>query len=121
MAELDEAFPKRVMRCSSVAMLRKERMRGLDEAQSEEPPFAPDLAVEILSPGDSKRLLTIKIDAYLRNGSGAVLVVDPPARTVALHDVSGEHLLGSADVVEHHAFADLQIDLAAIFSVLDRY
>lgn len=103
-----------------VAAVLKERLRALRGAQYDEPPFAPDLAIEILSPSDSKRLLKIKIDAYLRKGSKVVLVVDPLARSVVVHDAAGERTLGGTDVFEHSAFPDLQIDLAAVFSILDR-
>ena len=45
-------------------------------------PLAPDIAVEILLPGDRPALLEEKISIYIANGSLAVVVVDPIAKAV---------------------------------------
>jgi Uma2 family endonuclease len=45
----------------------------------------PDLAIEVLSPDDRPREVQERVDEYLGRGVPVVLVVDPAARTVALH------------------------------------
>jgi Uma2 family endonuclease len=48
-------------------------------------PGAPDLAVEVLSPGDTTREVNEKVDAWLSAGSAAVWIIDPLGETVAIH------------------------------------
>ena len=45
---------------------------------------APDLAVEIISPGQDMARLQDKIHFYLLNGVGLVWVIDPEAQTIAV-------------------------------------
>ena len=46
---------------------------------------APDLAVEVLSPGDRPGSVREKVAEWLDAGTEAVWVVDPRARTVTIH------------------------------------
>ena len=48
-------------------------------------PGAPDLAVEVLSPGDRTGEVDEKIDAWLAAGCAAVWVVDPKLETVTVY------------------------------------
>ena len=48
-------------------------------------PGAPDLAVEVLSPGDRTGEVNEKIDAWLSAGCAAVWVVDPKRKTVTIY------------------------------------
>jgi len=48
-------------------------------------PGAPDLAVEVLSPGDTSGEVAEKIDEWLAAGCAAVWVVDPKLRTVTIY------------------------------------
>ena len=45
----------------------------------------PDLLVEVLSPGDSQRLVLDKVGEYLAAGVRLVWVIDPSTRTAACH------------------------------------
>lgn len=104
-----------------VAFVPYERLRGLCEEDREEPPFAPDVAVEIRSPLDKPAVLRRKIELYLAHGSLLVLDVDPQTRTILAHErddssrayACGERFTSATvpwmlfDVDE--AFADLDI------------
>ena len=46
---------------------------------------APDLAVEVLSPGDAADYVEEKVDEWLKAGAGTVWVVSPKRRTVTIH------------------------------------
>lgn len=48
-------------------------------------PGAPDLAVEVLSPGDRTGEVDEKIDAWLTAGCAAVWIVNPKLKTVAVY------------------------------------
>jgi Uma2 family endonuclease len=46
---------------------------------------APDLAVEVLSPGDKAAEVEEKVEAWLSAGASAVWVVDPKRRSITVH------------------------------------
>jgi Uma2 family endonuclease len=104
-----------------ISYLSNERFAELEEgSDSDAPPFAPDVAVEILSPGDSKRRVEHKIGVYLATGSSLVIVVDPRDRSVRLHDAQGVRVLRAGDVIEHPAMPGFSLPLPTLFAVLDR-
>ena len=92
---------------------------GSDEAV-EEPHVAPNVVVEILSPGDRNVIIHHKIAVYLQSGTELVALVDPIARTCALHDCEREQLLGANAIFEHRALPGFSLDLDAVFAELDR-
>ena len=53
-------------------------------------PGAPDLAVEVLSPGDRADEVSVKVENWLSAGCQAVWVVDPRTRTITVHRSSHE-------------------------------
>lgn len=103
-----------------VAYVSNERLRPLSDQEIEIPPIAPDVAVEILSPGDRRVDLDDKIDVYLRAGSSLVIVVDPRRRTVELYD--GEHAvrLNESAAIEHRALPGFSYPVSDLFAVLRR-
>ena len=46
---------------------------------------APDLAVEVISPGDSLEEVEEKVDDYLNAATPLVWVVNPRRRTITIH------------------------------------
>jgi len=66
-------------------------------------PGAPDLAVEVMSPDDTWPEVLEKKDEYLRAGTQAVVIVDPPRERVEIHRPSGvtavDDVLAVDDVV----------------------
>jgi len=52
-------------------------------------PGAPDLAVEVVSPGETYRTVDEKAHAWLTGGAGAVWVVNPSLRTVSVYRPDG--------------------------------
>ena len=86
---------------------------------AEEPHVAPNVVVEIVSPGDRNILIHHKLAVYLQAGTDLVILIDPQALTCTLHDRENERTLRPGDTVEHPALPDLSLDLAAIFAELD--
>ncbi len=103
-----------------IAYVSNARLDGLEGRDLEAPPFAPDVAVEILSPGDRARDIEHKIAVYLGTGAALVIVIDPRERSVRLHDPHGVRELRGDDVLEHPALAGFSLGLRAIFAELDR-
>ena len=61
---------------------------------------APDLAIEVLSPGDRPGYVREKVAEWLEFGTGAVWVVDPYARTLSIHTAgSAPVTLGEGDML----------------------
>ena len=67
-----------------------DRLRGLPESDVQEPPFSPDVAVEVRSPSDRDALIAEKTRLYLSYGAILVLNVDPWSRTLTAHTSSGD-------------------------------
>jgi Uma2 family endonuclease len=62
---------------------------------------APDIAVEMLSPGDRPGEIAQKIRDWVEAGTGVLWIVDPRRRTVAEHRPGHTvRVLGQADVLE---------------------
>jgi Uma2 family endonuclease len=62
---------------------------------------APDLAVEVLSPGNTRREIAAKVGEYLAAGGRAVWVIDPKRRTVTVHRPGREpETLGADDLLD---------------------
>ena len=103
-----------------LAYVRNERLRELSDAEIEAPPLAPDVAIEILSPGDNPAHVVHKIGVYLAAGSLLVIVVDPKDRSVTLHDPEGSRVLRGGDGIAHDAMPGFALPLPALFAALER-
>ena len=101
-----------------IAYLSKESLDELGPAASEAPPRAPEVAVEILSAGESERHLSWKIGAYLAAGTRVVFVVDPPKRTVIAHARDGIERFGPGDTVQHPTMPGFAYAIDAMFEGL---
>ena len=64
--------------------------------------FAPDLAVEVLSPSNTRREIAQKLVEYFASGTRLAWIVDPDARTIAVHHGPGEptSVLTAADALD---------------------
>jgi Uma2 family endonuclease len=103
-----------------ISFVSDARLAELEGHDLEAPPFSPDVAVEIRSPGDRTRNLEHKIAVYLASGSSLVIVVDPRERSVRLHDAGGVRELRGDDVIAHRALPGFALALPALFAPLDR-
>ncbi len=64
-------------------------------------PFAPDLAVEVLSPDDRPKEVREKVGQWLEAGCRAVWVLDPDRREAIVHLPGAEpRVLGEGDFLE---------------------
>jgi len=87
------------VRAPDVAFIRSERVpapgtRGFPE-------LAPDLAVEVRSPGDTRGEVAEKVADWLAAGSALVWVVDSVARTVVVHAAgAAARTLGAEDTLD---------------------
>ncbi len=65
-------------------------------------PFAPDLAVEVVSPNDTHTEVLQKVAMWLRSGAELVWLLDPGTRTVEVHrrGVKAVLVLGDEDTLD---------------------
>ena len=82
---------------------------------------APDLVVEILSPGNTRKEMKQKFDAYQEAGVQEYWIFQPDDRNVFQYVLNDEgiyiglHPLTDEDVLVSRVFPDFKVDLAAIF------
>ena len=98
------------------------RMAAYDEAAGGFPAFAPDVAIEVVSPSNTPAELARKTGEYFANGARAVWIVDPESRCVVIRRLGlPEQVLRGDDMLsgdpEIPGFA---CRVSAIFAVLDR-
>jgi len=84
------------VRGADVAFVRSQRLALITDPDKHVP-FAPDLAVEVISPNDRSDEVEEKVQAWLAAGSSLVWTVDPERRTVTIHRPSAEPITLTED------------------------
>jgi Uma2 family endonuclease len=102
-----------------LAFVSSERLAALSAAEREEPPFSPDIAIEIWSLSNDRRYLDRKIAKYLATGAFVVLDVNPNDRTIVAHDAHGARRFIVGDAFEHAAIPWLHFQVGEAFQDLD--
>jgi Uma2 family endonuclease len=72
------------VRAPDISFITKQNLPAREPAEGFWP-GAPDLAVEVLSPGDRTGDVDEKIDAWLSAGCAAVWIVDPKLKSVTIY------------------------------------
>ena len=103
-----------------VAYITNERLWNLSEREIETPPLAPDVAIEILSPGDRRADVDDKIAVFCVPAHTLVIVVDPKRRCVELHDVRRTIQIDETGTIEHPAMPEFAYPVRELFAVLRR-
>jgi Uma2 family endonuclease len=73
------------VRIPDVAFISWKRFPKSKRERGEIPTVAPDLVVEVLSKGNTRREMARKLDEYFRAGVRLVWYVDPKSRTVRVY------------------------------------
>jgi Uma2 family endonuclease len=82
---------------------------------------APDLIVEIVSPGNAAHDLTIKHRLYEKNGVKEYWIVLPREQIIEVYSLTGNNtygrpgVFGPSNSIKTDLFPDLEIDLTKIF------
>jgi Uma2 family endonuclease len=77
------------VRAPDISFIRKDHLPA-EPPEDAFWPGPPDLAVEVVSPGDTFREVAEKVEAWLAAGAMMVWVVDPQWRTVSVHRPAAE-------------------------------
>lgn len=104
------------LRGADVAFIQQARLSAIKEP-GKYIPFAPDLAVEVVSPGDTASEVQKKIDLYLKAGTQLVWVIYPELRRVTMFDAQGrvELLTDSSVLGGGNILPGLSIPVADLF------
>ena len=106
------------VRAPDVAFVAKHRLpkEGVPKKFAE---FAPDLAVEVLSPEDTASEILRKVEEYLAAGVALAWVVDPATRTVTVYRSLRDIQILSADqeLDGGTVLPGFRVKIAEIFSI----
>jgi Uma2 family endonuclease len=82
-------------------------------------PFAPDLAVEVMSPSNTAREMDEKVALYFAAGARAVWVFNPKKRTTAVYtSPTGVRVLSERDVLDGgEVLPGFGLELSKLFAV----
>ncbi len=81
---------------------------------------SPDLVIEILSPGNSKKEMGIKYDLYEENGVKEYWMVNPTEKTIFIYTLHNKKYIGlkpliETDEMKSPLFPDLKFAIQEIF------
>jgi Uma2 family endonuclease len=96
-----------------LAFVRSEQLTNAGDAYLD---FAPDLAIEVVSPSNTLAAVARKVELYLRYGSNEVWVVRPRQRDVVMHRADGsQSVVRAGEKLKSSLFPGKTIDLERIF------
>jgi Uma2 family endonuclease len=106
------------VRAPGIAFVNMERIQAGGRIQGYRG-GAPDLAVEVLSPGNTKREMTEKVKEYFAAGARLVWIVNPKLKTVTVfHSLTDIMTLTEKDTLDGgKVVPGFQIPVAEIFAV----
>lgn len=83
-------------------------------------PIPPDLAVEVVSPGESIGRVLERADFYMRSGTRLLWIIDPETETITAYHPGEPPSVHRAPAVinAQPVLRAFQLDLAALFAVL---
>ncbi len=99
-----------------VAYLSYERISFDDDEAAEIPTVAPNVVVEVLSPGQTMDDLAEKLRIYLAAGVELAIYVDPRRELAVLHDRTESKAITRGETIVHPALPGFAIPLARIFA-----
>ncbi len=105
-----------------IAFVVEDRIQSLSDDRKYLP-FAPDLAIEVLSPGDPVRQAILKANEWLSAGTRAVILIDPRTKSVSVYrPAEAVTLLTELDVLQvSDIVPGWSISVAEIFDLKSRW
>ena len=102
-----------LVRAPDAAFIAKHRLAGgIPKAYFE---GVPDLAVEVASPGDSRRYIAEKVNMWLANGSAACWVAHPTLKTITVYRHGEEPVTETDEVSDEKLLPGFVLPLAEVF------
>ncbi len=101
-----------------VAILSDAVVAQLGDERAEEPPIAPEIAIEILSADERPGVVAWKTEQYLLGGTRLVINVDAVRCNVSIHTIDGVAVFERDDLLEHEQLPGLRLPLVELFAGL---
>jgi len=98
-----------------VAYLSYERVPYKSEKDADIPRVAPDVVVEVLSPGDRAADVEEKVRVYLAAGTKIVFLVDTEAQEVTAKKVGGSRLFSTPEEIRDEALPGSSMPVRSLF------
>ena len=96
-----------------LAFVRAERLENAGDAYLD---FAPDLAIEVVSPSNTPAEIARKIELYLSHGSSEVWVVRPRKRDIVVHRPdAAETVVRDGEILNSPLFPGKGLTLSSVF------
>jgi Uma2 family endonuclease len=117
-------FPDlKLIRMPDVAFISRERLEAASAWGKPVPQLAPDLAVEVLSEGNTVGEMKRKRREYFQSGVRLVWIIDPVTRTVDVYVSDSQPVtLTAGDILAGGSvLPGFRLDLAELFAELDPY
>lgn len=110
-----------MIRMPDVSFISTERLAGIRLLKVAAPDIAPDLAVEFISPGNTRAEMKRKLHNYFDAGSRLVWYIDPRTRTAVVYTgVEQSVALTEADALDGgDVLPGFSLPLRELFAVLD--
>jgi Uma2 family endonuclease len=102
-----------------VAFVSRERLVDVSQDDREEPPFAPDIVIEVRSPSDRLKNVEWKIQAYLDHGAIVVLDVLIDERAIRAFTVGGVRIFTENERFTCEGLPWFSFDVRAVFADLE--
>jgi Uma2 family endonuclease len=99
-----------------VAFLSYERLPYDVQLETDVPRIAPDVAVEILSPGDRQLDIEEKVRVYLAAGTRAVVLVDTAEQIVTIRETAGSRRLACSEEFQHESLPGFSMPVIELFT-----
>ncbi len=104
-----------LVRAPDASFVRKDRVPK--SAWNKFFPGVPDLAVEVISPDDTKREIAEKVNLWLAHGTTSVWVADPVAMTLTIHRAGRKSIRLTArdKIIDEPALPGFVLPVSKIF------
>ncbi len=99
------------VRLPDVSVFLADRLRLIDWNKIPAP-FAPDIAIEVLSPSEGMMETRGKVREYLSSGSVEVWLIDPANREIQVHTLAGIRILEADGFLETPLLPEFRLRLA---------
>jgi Uma2 family endonuclease len=111
-----------LVRIPDVSYFRWERFPGRTVPSTAFAEFAPDLAVEVLSPSNTAKEMTDKLSDYFRTGVRLVWYVDPRQRVVEVFTAVDRSIVlnESETLAGGDVLPGFSVQVSRLFAELDR-
>lgn len=113
-AETGFWLDEHTLRAPDCAFVSQDKLASIEEADKYVP-FAPDLAVEVVSPGDNAANIRDKVSQYRRAGTRLIWVIYPSIRKVDVYLPDGTSYEASSTLDGGDVLPGLQLAVTDLF------